>query len=403
MKRKTNLFYYDNNDSNFLTFSNYTEHLTGNFLATDYKLFPSRFLCLYIPRLESEGKEEFITKYLTGYYENKLAFLRDNINIPDTKLLYLNYLLEAILKFDSSTDLSNVYFSEIVEQNYNGTFTDIICTINSISDKIASIEQSGIIYKKINYEHSLTYLYGWYNKTIEGVEEYNGPKNLYETTSPIFDEIDIKTDTLKDYQYHIDSSINKIKFIYTDKSSIKFNILIPLYDINNMNTVTNKVTLDFLNEIDLSVPEINDCVTNVPYGIWFAPKTIELEMDNTTNYSPSWSLLIGTQFKPFPASNHLQQDISNQETSKAFQTFSQLLSLQNNISNEILKFNSQLSDITNRLNKIENNINMICDVTEVNKLKEELQSVIDNFKNMNNGNGESSTPVLSINKWIYKQ
>ena len=75
------------------------------------------------------NKEEFITKYLTGHYENKLAFLRDNINIPDTKLLYLNYLLEAILKFDSSTDLSNVYFSEIVEQNYNGTFTDIICTI----------------------------------------------------------------------------------------------------------------------------------------------------------------------------------------------------------------------------------------------------------------------------------
>ena len=31
MKRRTNIFYNTGNDSKFLTFSNYTEHLTGNF------------------------------------------------------------------------------------------------------------------------------------------------------------------------------------------------------------------------------------------------------------------------------------------------------------------------------------------------------------------------------------
>ena len=52
MDRKTNLFYNAlSKDSNFLTFSNYTESLTGNFLSTDTKLFPSTFLCLKIPRL----------------------------------------------------------------------------------------------------------------------------------------------------------------------------------------------------------------------------------------------------------------------------------------------------------------------------------------------------------------
>ena len=38
MKRKTNLFYLSGDESNFLTFSNYGESLTGNFLATNWKI-----------------------------------------------------------------------------------------------------------------------------------------------------------------------------------------------------------------------------------------------------------------------------------------------------------------------------------------------------------------------------
>ena len=61
MKRKTNLFYNEGPDSKFLTFSNYTESLTGNFLSTDTKLYPSMFLCLYIPSLTNDAnKKEFI-------------------------------------------------------------------------------------------------------------------------------------------------------------------------------------------------------------------------------------------------------------------------------------------------------------------------------------------------------
>ena len=74
MKRKTNLFYNTGQDSKFVTFSNYTEALTGNFLSTNTKLFPSVFLCLDIPSLNTnheDSKREFIINY-----NSAAAFLR---------------------------------------------------------------------------------------------------------------------------------------------------------------------------------------------------------------------------------------------------------------------------------------------------------------------------------------
>ena len=107
MKRKTNLFYVDGPDSKFITFSNYTEALTGNFLSTDTKLFPDKFLCLKLKNLNASTKPKFI-KYLAKYYENKLAALRDysiekNIN-QEYEILPLAYLLEAIL---NACDIEN--------------------------------------------------------------------------------------------------------------------------------------------------------------------------------------------------------------------------------------------------------------------------------------------------------
>ena len=77
MKRKTNLFYTTGPDSKFITFSNYTESLTGNFLSTDTKIFPSRFIALYIKGLNKDTKAALI-KYIADYYESKLAVLRDH-------------------------------------------------------------------------------------------------------------------------------------------------------------------------------------------------------------------------------------------------------------------------------------------------------------------------------------
>ena len=124
MNRKTNLFYTSGNDSSFLTFSNYTEHMTGVYLSTEHKLFPSRFLCLYSERLNSNfevEKEILIKNYLVGYYENKLAFLRDNLiskgEDPDKKMLYFNYLIGALQKYDP-TCIEEIHIGEISEQDY---------------------------------------------------------------------------------------------------------------------------------------------------------------------------------------------------------------------------------------------------------------------------------------------
>lgn len=99
MKRKTNLFYTKGTDSNFITFSNYTESMTGNYLSTDTKLFPSAFICAYIDGLDASNRESFID-YVVARYENKLAFMRDkcvenNYNIEE-KIKPLNWLIETI-------------------------------------------------------------------------------------------------------------------------------------------------------------------------------------------------------------------------------------------------------------------------------------------------------------------
>ena len=62
MKRKTNLFYLSGDDSNFISFSNYSESLTGNILSTDWKLFPSKFLCLYIKLLDVDNHDLYIER-----------------------------------------------------------------------------------------------------------------------------------------------------------------------------------------------------------------------------------------------------------------------------------------------------------------------------------------------------
>ena len=79
--RRTNIFYNSNsNTDKFFTFSNYTEALTGNFLSTDTKLFPSRFFCAKLDGLTSDNKQSLIN-LLIRYYENKLAAILDMVHL----------------------------------------------------------------------------------------------------------------------------------------------------------------------------------------------------------------------------------------------------------------------------------------------------------------------------------
>jgi hypothetical protein len=401
MKRKTNLFYYTGDESNFLTFSNYTEHLTGNFLATNYKLFPTRFICLYIPELNDQtNKANFIKNYLVGYYENKLAFLRDHyIDIKgqiDNEALYTNYLFEAIYKYTNKSSIfSNMFIGKITEQNYNGTFTDIICTIDynesdnytlSLMDGVDSILP--IEYANDNKKLSTTYLYNWYYTDVNSIENYNGPNNDYRYVQPLFD-----IDELDNKSYNITSIFeSKFKKNNTKLNEIKFNIIIPLYDCVNVNFESNQTIIEKdLNEIELS-NNYNDSLHNIPYGIWFANEDIILKRDTATGYAPSWSLLIGTQFKPFPNSKFIKMDNGDDSMSKAYATFAEILKENNNVINIISKYNTIITEMKNKINNIENNLTKILDVTEINKLKTEMEEIINRY--------DISSDKI-INKWEY--
>jgi len=169
MQRKTNLFYTTNNDSNFLTFSNFTEALTGNFLATDWKVYPSKFMCLLIPSLTPESKESFIKNHLVAYYENKLAFLRDyfvseqdsDVETYDVEkdIDSLAWLLDTIRNYDSEAKVT--FVGEVTEFDYKGSYADTICIIDSNDDiNYYSIGASSND-STITYNDNSGNLYGW--------------------------------------------------------------------------------------------------------------------------------------------------------------------------------------------------------------------------------------------------
>ena len=423
MKRKTNLFYTSGPDSKFLTFSNYGESMTGNFLSVNTKLFPSRFLCLYINNLNSDTKAAFI-KYLVSYYENKLAVLRDHVENVENTISPLSYLLEALNNVLYYNDVDNVYYiylnesneletdmfsdsiyspnfnmyiSDITEQDYNGIYTDIICTLD-----LTSVKKCRIV-KNINEEESLVYditdntdkIYGWDN-----INHIPG----YESIKPIYD---FDNETSK--QYYINSNIKELSLSKLDDKieNIKFNVIIPLYEVVNIDIDDNDTILGYDDEdtgnyiIDLN--NINKYRHNVPLGIWInadkkEDNPIEISKDLDLGMSGSWSLLISSQFKPFPYSTKYSNSIENTDKGSTFGTFTQVLTRMNNILDKFEESNKRITALENRLHEIQTVINNLSTTksidnvkttvasfendikSEINEFKEEVKQVIDNIK-----------------------
>jgi len=549
MKRKTNLFYTEGPDSKFLTFSNYTESLTGNFLSTDTKLYPSVFLCLNV-NINKDNKKNFINNYLTGYYENKLAALRDyfieNNKKPEDYMSPLGYLLDTIKKFDSNFTIT--YVGDITEQDYNGTYTDTICTIsfaNYYKGTYSAETQSELDDNYIDYSENS--LYGWKENELVMIQindneiicKYQGngniPVNLYQDlpnleyikidnnlyninssnnpfykdnddndrcycifndynnhivryifnnnvnsiasdafyesqlisiilptsvtligqnafkncinlisitcntmTAPIFEsgpntfgniqnngilyihenaigyntwmeqlsngwkektmkeKIQLNFD--KEYnKYCIKSNINKLKIEKnTNDNPINFNIVIPLFDVTNINYHTqhyinenNEInTSNETIEIDLNNVTSNDLYRKyVPLGIWFADEIITLKKDSNNIFSQSWSLLISSQFKPFPYSNANVNTINENSVSNAYPTFAMVLSRQNDILNKFNEINKQLKNQQEIIKNIKIDLNNTSSVS-IDKLNSKIINIeknvnerIDNLQN----------------------
>lgn len=409
MNRKTNLFYTSGNDSSFLTFSNYTEHMTGVYLSTEHKLFPSRFLCLYSERLNSNfevEKKNLIKNYLVGYYENKLAFLRDKLiaegKDPDMNMLYFNYLITALFNYDSSmlydeNGKPSIHIGEISEQDYNGTFADIICTIDSNEIKKGNIvlnngKDNFSIYE---YDKSGNYLYSWYNTTNEGTEEPICPGE-YNDVKPLFDKltdngVELSNEETDTKQYFIDSEWLSIKMDEDIKKlDIKFNIIIPLYDCVNVNYETNTTMIIENEPIDLVF--IDDYAKLVPYGLWTTEYPVELKRDPETKFGQSWSLVIGTQFKPFPNSNYLVTDEYVNDTTKSFSSFAYILSNQNQLIDQIKQYSYICSSLREKVIDLEKKVNTEISDTKIKELEKQITDLRDIILN-----GEDSA-IIKLNK-----
>ena len=382
MKRSTNLFYTVGSDTNFITFSNYGESLTGNFLSVNTKLFPSNFLCLYLPKLEADkaettdkadkadkadaaDKRKKFIEHIAAYYENKLAFLRDkciehNYKV-ESKLNPLYYLLEAINKWDSSYEI--VHVGNITEQNYNGTYSDIICVITASEYSPAAINtKTNELISLENYDSSLTYLYGWsVNNTSDKdniKEEFQGPSQ-YQSIKPILDG-----ENYYDYNTSIESltkntSPEQIK-------DIKFNIIIPLYNLVNIDYKSNSSIINESNIITATYTE------NVPLGIWFSGKEPIVLSRQDTEYDPSWSLLLSSQFKPFPYSDKSPNEIDDSSKADAFMTFSQILTRQNKIIDKFNALSNQVLELNNKLNDVIGNLKSLGTTSNIDGLHLEI-------------------------------
>lgn len=392
IRRKTNLFniYKDNKfcAPQFITFSNYAESMTGNHLSTNTKMFPSGFICMNIPKLNdstSINTEDFYKKCLVAHYENKLAFLRDYITDQDTENLKigslrpLDYLIRSIKDFDSSSTI--VHIGDIVEQNYNGIYSDMLLTINVPENEYSYkiIEDSKWSSNKpIDYN---TYvgnkiLYGWceYEKLEEhrdATPKYVGPSK-FDSTNVILDDstyyyIGTKYESINISTISPSTVTPTSTVITTNPNPLKFNVIVPLFNIynidENVSNSNNGITsYESNNNIDLS---ICDNANYIPYGVWFAGINNYVTLNRNTNIDtsdivqPSWSLVLSSQFSAFPYSrNYSTNSISNNSQSEKVDTkyidvyhntFASVLTEQANLIDLLNKQNTEISYIRNEI------------------------------------------------------
>ena len=391
--RKTNLLYstYIGEENSFLTFSNYTEAMTGNHLSVNTKMFPSTFLCAYI-NVSEENIGSFINT-IVGKYENKLAFLRDTFtkdsNISAEDNIYpLEYLIETIEEFDKEYSIN--YVGQVTEQDYNGTFCDTMCIISTEDNGgNTTLSNATVAKKTVDYNNNSTYLYGWssYDATSSSYI-YNGP-SIYKDVKPLFDN-----DKNNSYMYV--SSYEHDKLIFTPDTkakSIEFNCIIPLFDIVNVDPKSNESNITESSDTELPDTESPDVeqskpsntlevdltssTYNVPMGIWFSQKfkKITLQRDETSGFWPSWSLVLSSQFKPFPKSPHLQSDTQNISSTDAFGTFAQILVEQARLADEHTGIAVNAQALSNRISNVESKINNISTNMSLDALQNKIDQI----------------------------
>ena len=119
-------------------------------------------------------------------------------------------------------------------------------------------------------------------------------------------------------------------------------------------------------------------IVNVPYGIWFSKEVITLTRDNT-EYSPSWSLAIGSQFKPFPYSSTPISEVDQSDRASAFMTFSQILVRQNKLLSKMMNMTTQIAALNKRVADVESNLKSTGTSYNIDGLHKEIIDVRNEF------------------------
>lgn len=422
------------------------------------------------------NKQQLINKLVT-YYENKLASLRDfcvdkDMN-QESVLLPLNYLLETLLSFDPSIKIN--YIGDITEQDWNGTFSDTICVVdtrsfksgNIISDNnyamsLAPVDGDDTKENPLNNHNSERYLHGWFTTKSEYIKELDFDKdekntvsinpvatnNLYTNLySKLSTEEQIKfkrthnistgdTDdyntyimmvpeadkqipeyvkTLEDiveaseikekyigphyvedlkpeydnyengtHYYELTSPLKEISFTthndVKEWTEVSFNLLIPLFDLVDMNYNTNSTNVESSDHLNLT-NEGEDkemCVKNMPLGIWFSgPQFVTLKSDLSTGFSPSWSLSLSSQFKPFPTSDYMPSEITNDAKKEAYCTFAQILSRQNEVLDKFVDMSKIMNKLSERVTSLESAVGSVLTAYNLDTFRTDIMD----FKN----------------------
>ena len=315
--RKTNLFNIQegNLPPQFITLSNYGEMMTGNHLSVNTKLFPSSFICMYVPGLDSNERITSFIKRVSAHYENKLAFLRDVQTageLKTSKIEPLKYLLNAINGWTHDLGINQppeiTHMGDLVEQNYNGVWSDMLCTISAgINPYKYTVYATSD--KQVEFDYgkdytNISYLYGWsistpYKVTMTlppgikayrhmpdyTVSNYLSLKNAKPEPTSAYMEFKfcgIKPDEHVHLSYcittHLDSNIRKQSFLTSDTNQE----LVPSHNIGYIS-----------GEVDLVQPAVTPSPeTTTPYpttpvtGTTFVPYSIYASVTPTYSTTP---------------------------------------------------------------------------------------------------------------------
>ena len=385
--RKTNLFYLEDNQTNFLTFSNYGEYLTGTSLSTNHKIFPSSFICLNLPFDSDNHTLTGLKKLLMQYYENKLAWLRDQCDNKnwkwEEKLNPLSYLFETLYLYFN--DIPNfelngciTYYGDIVEHDYNGSYSDSICIVDFNKFKNFFITLNDEINYSLNDTNNP--LHGW----IIGSELPENP-NFYEI---------VENQESSENKYSSEQLISyNLSSDQLTSNTIEFNCIIPLFNVTNISIDENNYN------INEKVIETDDIYQNIPYGIWFSDvenndgELIPIKLyKRNDNISQSWSLVISSKFSPYPYgikmnSEEKQIDIEKYTYAELLAKQSQILENYNELIKQLQNLNETVNTLNTKVKNIEqlypNNTTMIIDNVN-NQLESFRKEMIDMKNDINN-------------------